>query len=1218
MKKIILSIVVSILLVPFLSAAQENDLFKVKTPNVMIIFDTSASMEMSVNVDKYGNSLWTVKKGPDNVTEYVRDGNHPDSRLYQAKDALRTVINDVVKDKVNLGFSTYAQTQMPQSRGQYKRDETVIDQAAQTEAWVRYKRYYIWATTNDVTRTATSIYKDSFVDAWGLTRSSVVADLNPAKATTFSRAIWIHDKSGPLHPQVCSSGAQCVSVGYGYFLATKPYTITYQVTARTQNAESNVYTFTYKPISANYDYYGEYTFNDGWTGSKDCGLDKKNSPWSDKQGSSPNYWYTHFSNDTPPTEYNSPSNGRTANWWSCSTVHRDAKSEISHTVTKYSWANSLTTTCDATKAGTPVWNLIAGTCFDVSYFKFEPSTDINGFYPYTWSYYEINSGKWKKNQQPDPYYPAPTGNPGQNDNHYFFINFPDDKATGFKDSDRTAIKNTIMSYLDLTAVKPPANSLPTSPINYNGYWTKLPIQALAGKTGLSANGDGIGLNAAATDPGKQTPLADSLAWAFTYFDDYMKKYNGGDPASTETFGDTLCRGNYIILLTDGFESCRYKDGAPDYTAAATEAGNLYGINVRTFVIGFGKDIVGNKGILNNIARAGSGGKYDAYFAANFDQLKDALRTIFQVISGQYYGRSNPVVTRKRDRLYRGNFDITDGDYLGHLMAWNADPKTGVLAPDFVWDGGEKMTIYGRGNVYTWTDDGLNPTRKSFNVSDSTLYLPVYPNPRTEDINGDSLFNDNDAKTIIKYTLDPNYGGGAYKGRRGINVDIAGTSYSSWKLGDIYHSTPVVIAEPSFFFTENNYPTFRNTNLYRETIIYVGTNDGMLHAFKDTDGNEKFAIIPKSVLGKLRNLKVSHDFYVDGSPKAYDVYFKGESKWKTVIVSGLRGGGPYYFAVDVTDPGDPKILWEWPNPVNDPVNTDPVVAHLGDGWGKPDIGRVMVGTETKFVAFVTGGYSTSDNLGNSFHIIDIETGKALKSFIVGDATNKIPSGPTSYDSDEDGFVNYVYFGDKQGTLWKVNVSSTLVSDWTLYDFWEDGPSKRLPIFYAPAVAKNDGGDILVFFGTGDETNLTDFSKFYSFYEITDQGTTGKKTWTKNLLAGEKVLGSPTVANWVVYFTTWSSTGGTEYCGAGEGRLYGLLISKVGAPGASEGLVTLDPVTGKWTDPQNYISLGAGIPSAPLVTNGMIYIGTSLNANKVIQIPIPGWAIARTRSWREIVR
>jgi type IV pilus assembly protein PilY1 len=415
---------------------------------------------------------------------------------------------------------------------------------------------------------------------------------------------------------------------------------------------------------------------------------------------------------------------------------------------------------------------------------------------------------------------------------------------------------------------------------------------------------------------------------------------------------------------------------------------------------------------------------------------------------------------------------------------------------------------------------------------------------------------------------------------------------------------VVIAGPSFFFTENNYSTFYNTYKDREMMIYVGANDGFLHAFKNTDGSEKFAIIPKSLLGKLKNLSTTHEFYVDSSPKAYDVYFKSESTWKTVIISGLRGGGPYYFAVDVTNPNDPKILWEW---------TDP---NMGDAWGKPDIGKVKVGAETKFVAFVTGGYSTIDNRGNSFHIIDIETGSALKSFIVGGAANKIPSGPTAYDADQDGFVNYIYFGDIQGTLWKVNVSSSNIADWTLYDFWKDEPSKQLPIFYAPAVAKNDAGEILIFFGTGDELNLTDSNKFYSFYEITDQGATGKQTWTRNLDPGEKVLGSPSVANWVVYFTTWTYTGGGESCGAGEGRLYGLKISKVGAPGASEGLVTLDPATGKWTAPQSYISLGAGIPSAPLVTNGMIYIGTSLSANKVIQIPIPGWAIARTKSWREV--
>jgi hypothetical protein len=1189
MKKLIISIFGLIFLTPFLAFGQESDLFKVKTPNVMVIFDTSSSMEMSVNVNTKGESIWTNQYGPDKVTQYRKDGNHPDSRLYQAKKALSEIIDQVVKDKVNLGFSTYAQEKIEKWRGQYKRDVTTTT----PEAWRRYKRYYVWGTTNDGTRYANSIYPDSFVDAWGITHSSVTV------GTTFNRAIYIHNKSGPLHPQVCSSGADCI----GGFKATNTYTITYKVTARTLNPETNVYTFTYAPITPKYDYYWEKYFYDSWSSTiVDCGSDKKGAPWAETKSDSGMTWYTHFSDDSPPTEYNTPSNGRTAGWWSCK-VQYQAPSTT--TTTTYYWDNTTGSSCDATKAGTPVWDLVPGTCFDWSGYKYTPEGTTSR--PHTWAYFKKDgSNYWKKSLQPDPFYPALPGNPGENNNHHFFINFPDDKDPLFKDSDRTTIKNTIMSYLDLTPVKRPDAS---------EYWTKLPVHAIQGKKGLTANVDP--LNPYAFNIQRQTPLADSLAWSYTYFDDYINKYNGGDPSSKEVFGETICRGNYIILLTDGLESCRFdKDGNPDYTAAVTEAGKLYGINVKTFVIGFGSDIVGNKTILNNIALAGSGGKYNAFFAADFEQLKEALRSIFQLISGQYYGRSNPVITRKRDRLYRGNFDIKDGDYMGHLMAWDADPKTGVLAPDFVWDSGEQITINDRGKVYTWTDTGLNPSRKEFKASESSLYPLVYPAPRTEDINGDSLYDDNDAITIINYTLDPNYDGGKYKGKRAINVDIKGTSYSSWKLGDVYHSTPVVIAEPAFYFgTENNYNSFYSTYAGREVMIYVGTNDGMLHGFKNTDGNEKFAIIPKCLLGKLKNLKLSHDFYVDSSPKAYDVYFQSESKWKTVLISGLRGGGPYYFAVDVTDPNDPKILWEWPNPVNDPVNTDPVVAHLGETWGKPDIGRVKVGGITKFVAFVTGGYLPSDNRGNSFHIIDIETGKALKSFIVGNASNKIPSGPTAYDAEKDSFVNYVYFGDIQGTLWKVDVSSTNIADWTLYEFWKDEPPKRSPIFYTPTVAKNDEGKTLIFFGTGDEFNLTSTAVNY-FYEIEDQGATGKQNWTRNLDPGEKVLASPSVANWVVYFTTWVYTGGSEYCGAGEGRLYGLKISKVGAPGASEGLVTLDPVTGKWTAPQNYISLGAGIPSAPLVTNGMIYIGTSLNANKVIQIPIPGWLVSRIRAWREV--
>jgi hypothetical protein len=1164
MKKFILIISSFILLIPFLAYGQ-GDIYAVKTPNVMIIFDTSNSMEQKPDGWGQGEG-WAI--GVDGKSYYFEGkGNHPGSKLYQAKQALNAIIQSVVQDRVNLGFSTYAQSKTPDHMwGLYSRQYRYhYAQANPVYYWQKLYWGYYWDRRGWSTTVFTN---DSFKDEWGVLHTGVkVGDTFTHPATLYNSPS--NNKiNPPPHPP-------------GTFVKDLNYTVTSIV----YNGEYNWYTFTY--YSDWYEVYweGNYILTVPDTNLIDCDKSFPKKNWDGWKN-------TYFSNDQEYKDHTAK--------WQCYGPYLYSAGQSEHFTdwsTQWTWSDrGVRADCEATIGSDdpdpPInanmyqytkWTLSGANCYKWADYYYPADGSSNN--PHTWSYFKIDTkkGTWSKNSQTPNYYPSKDGLGNFNniantfDNHTFFVNFPDDKDAGFKSSDRVAIKNLIMSYLDLTPVK--------SVFGDNKYHTKLPMHDLYGRKGLTAY----------TQPSGYTPLADSLLWGNMYFSDYIFNYKGGDIASQTKMGDIPCRGNYIILLTDGLESARLKAGAPDYDAAVKEAADLLTINVKTFVVGFGQDIIGNQ-TLNNIANAG--GTQKAYFAADLNQLKSALQTIFQTIANQFYGRSNPVITKSRDRLFRGSFEIKDGDYYGHLMAWDADKQTGALAPDFAWDSGEKMTIKGRGVVYTWTDAGLNPENKEFKDTESSLYPLV--NPLNEDINGDTVINDTDAQTVINFILDSNYDGGKYKGKRPLD----------WVLGDIYHSTPVVIGEPSFFFTENNYSTFYSTYKNREMMIYVGANDGFLHAFKNTDGSEKFAIIPKSLLGKLKNLSVSHDFYVDASPKAYDVYFTSDSKWKTVLVSGLRGGGPYYFAVDVTDPNNPKILWEW---------TDP---NMGNAWGKPDIGKVKVGTDTKFVAFLTGGYSTTDNQGNSFYIVDIETGTTLKMWTqsngmpVGSSTNKIPSGSTAYDSDSDGFVNYVYFGDSSGTLWKVDVSSTNIADWTLYDFWEDTKPKQLPVFYAPAVAKNDAGDILIFFGTGDELNLTDSNKFYSFYEITDQGATGKKTWTRNLDPGEKVLGSPSVANWVVYFTTWTYTGAGESCGAGEGRLYGLKISTLGAPGASEGLVTLDPVTGKWTAPQNYISLGAGIPSAPLVTNGMIYIGTSLNANRVIQIPIPGWAIARTKSWREV--
>jgi hypothetical protein len=1161
MKKIAFCVLLLISVSPWIAHSGDyDDVNQVKTPNAMIIFDTSSSMENQPNglsqaagemcLKNDGSAVAVAVVGGKCSTGYTKikfdsGSNHPNSKLYQAKKALNEIITSVVKDQVNLGFSTYAQLKTEKRRGKYQYTRNAY---TSKKYWAYYKSKNSY---NSV-----SLQSNLFVDVWGITRT------NMGKNSTFFYATKVYNSGLTFPPHPATSGAN------------KLIDLKYTVSSVVYEPENNWYRFYY--ASDPFDWYAETTFTvDPCT---TCSTDTAGNPFPATKTSGTDAfgaavtWKTYFSGDA---EYQTPTGGRAATFWKC------VPTTAADTTT---WSDTTGTSCDATKtSGGYTYTLIGGTCYDISDYYYPADGSTNK--PHTWGYFKVNSSKWPNNSQTPNYYPSKdtasnvNNTPGTYNNHFFFVNFPDDKDAGFKESDRTANMTLVKSFLDLTPVLNPYSS---------AYWTKLPVHSTFGKTGLTSN----------TTASVYTPLADSLAASYRYFNDYIYNYNGGDSSSQEKYGETLCRGNYVILLTDGLESCRFNGQTPDYSAASTEAANLLGINVKTFVIGFGTDLTGNV-TLNSIAS--SGGTEKAYFAANFDELTGALRSIFQIITGQYYGRSNPVITRGRDRLFRGNFDIKDGAWRGHLMAWDADKMTGVLAPSFVWDAGEVMNTAGRGKAYTWIENSPDPTLIEFKENESSLY--PFVNPYNEDINGDTFVNTNDAKAVINYTLDPNYndgshGAGYYDGKRAAD----------WKLGDIYHSTPVVIGEPAFFFTEHNYADFYNQHKDREVLIYVGTNEGMLHAFKNSDGSEKFSIIPKNLLGKVKKLKGVHEFYVDSSPKAYDAYFKGKLKWQTVLVTGQRGGGPYYFAVNVNDPADPKIIWEWTH------------SSLGDTWGKPEMGRVKVGTDTKYLVFLTGGYSSTDNQGNSFHIVDVEDGTVVKSFTgIGSIDDKIPAGATAYDKDNDGYVDYIYFGDTKGTLWKVDVTSTNPNDWALSEFFKPSSApKRMPIFYPPAVVKNDLGKILVYIGTGNEMNLMNPSSQNYFYEIEDQGSTGKENWSKTLESGEKVLASPAVSNWVVYFTSWVYKLDGGFCGAGEGRLWGLKVSSSTQTGGTAGLVTLDTQTGKWKDPVNYISLGAGIPTAPVVTNGMVYISSSLNANKVIQVPVPPMATAKIKSWREVTK
>ncbi len=306
-----------------------------------------------------------------------------------------------------------------------------------------------------------------------------------------------------------------------------------------------------------------------------------------------------------------------------------------------------------------------------------------------------------------------------------------------------------------------------------------------------------------------------------------------------------------------------------------------------------------------------------------------------------------------------------------------------------WDAGEQLVASDR-SVFVGIDlnnDGkINKEDSLSETYANTLenYLNV-----DWDITGDGEINIDDTKALIKWLVGENT---SYPGTR---------DRDSWLLGDIIYSTPVVVGPPPLDeiapkasgcvcgytnselcgYTEGCswendrcvmpnshycsdgcqcdsecekfcYWCFRQCNLHRKKVAYVGANDGMLHAFvigkwkegdnPDTDniiengywvydpkkdseiGKELWAYIPSNLLSELKCIaKVNygqegstcpHKSLVDLSPSVWNVFIDpGDGngrRWRTVLIGGERGGGDVYFALDVTDPDNPIVLWEY--------------------------------------------------------------------------------------------------------------------------------------------------------------------------------------------------------------------------------------------------------------------------------------------------------------------
>ena len=123
------------------------------------------------------------------------------------------------------------------------------------------------------------------------------------------------------------------------------------------------------------------------------------------------------------------------------------------------------------------------------------------------------------------------------------------------------------------------------------------------------------------------------------------------------------------------------------------------------------------------------------------------------------------------------------------------------------------------------------------------------------------------------------------------------------LGAIVSSTPAIMDPPSLDPPPDvDYPGFADDNKDRRSLIFVGANDGMIHAIDGRTGVEVWAFITFNLLPKLRTLRDGQgvdgfDYFVDSSAKVADVKLGGV--WKTLVVFGEGSGGTFYQAFDAT-------------------------------------------------------------------------------------------------------------------------------------------------------------------------------------------------------------------------------------------------------------------------------------------------------------------------------
>lgn len=450
-----------------------------------------------------------------------------------------------------------------------------------------------------------------------------------------------------------------------------------------------------------------------------------------------------------------------------------------------------------------------------------------------------------------------------------------------------------------------------------------------------------------------------------------------------------------------------------------------------------------------------------------NELSGAILDISDRVGGAASGATNGGSIHSESKVFQAKFDAVD--WHGSLLAINVNSEDGEL-DTIEWEAGtilnEKSDSWFENtrNVFTYKDSTLNGIEfhwSNLSVNQQTL-MSTNPDNGQLDILGDKR-------------VDYIRGSSAYEG----DFRVRGN-----RLGGIVHSDPQYVAFPPFYYNFGNYKDFALANENRQTVIYVGANDGMLHAFSEDDGSELFTYVPNEIMSRLPKLTSNsyvHEFYVDGSPVYADIE-SGES-WKSVLIGTLRSGGQGLFALDITTPSSfnaNDVMWEF---------TDADDADLGYFFGEPQVRKMANG---KWAAIFTSGYNNTESDGHASsdgkdYVYILYINQGLDGWNETDYVKiAVPnadglSAPAVADVDGDAIADFIYVGDLDGNMWKIDVTSTSSGSWSLAFSGQplfvarDSSGARQPITNRPAIMTHPLSireGVLVIFGTGKYIEIAD--------------------------------------------------------------------------------------------------------------------------------------------------